>query len=1037
MDELRNSFRNPPVSHRAAPLWVWNDLMSEEQIAFQLKELKNHGFGGAFVHPRPGLITDYLSEEWFDRWGFALKIAKELGLKLYIYDENSYPSGFAGGHVSSQLPDCLAEGMTYQIIDLSKDVPDGNVSMCFPANTPIAAFSCKTDGDKIEILDDISVYPDSEWAEHAEKVFVVLRVKSDTTGWLAGFAFTDLLRPEVHQAFMETTYEQYYRRFGEDFGDAVPAIFTDEPNISAGSVYGSGAPALPFSFWFLDQFEKYNGYSLTKNLPCVFKNLSGEIFDYPAEKIRYDYYKTIHYLWVKNSIAPTGEWCEKHNINFTGHYLEHQWPHVGSATSPSMQSFYEYHQWPAIDMLLSNYLRDTEFHSLALSIQEIRSASNQFGKKRTLCELYGAGGWDSTFDDYKRMADWVMVNGINFINQHLTYATIAGARKRDHPQSFDWREPWWDQYTTMNDYIGRVCTLLSRGKMEQRILLLNPSTTGYLTPYEEEKGGIYGDPNLDAIKNPDMTAFLTLSQTLTDHQWDYDFGDEYTMERHGSVDGRQLKVGKQAYDVVLISGDMKNLRTVTVDLLKKAEASGVKLLAVGKPGPYVEGLKDEAAYADLAKGWEEIALENVDARLEALIGRRMSANVPFLRGMTHMRRVLDDGREVYFIVNHSFSDFDGVVTVPGDKACEYMLYTGEVQGVHYTARDGKVSFPLKLTHCQSAMIMVGEAADVADAAAADTAVALKLTAIESEQPNQLPIGYCDVHMDHMELKDVSVIRGGDRIFTQRGFQNNPWDNKVQYKNNLMNKNPNYGPGSGFSADYHFFLEKGFRPTKMDVTAEQYTLCRVEINGVAVPWLENEHYLDEHFGVADITAYLKDGENVVTVVADTFDVRLELESVYLRGDFDVRSVDNRWVIGPETKLGYGSWKEQGKPFYPYAVNYRYTAHLDATPAAATLFVGNYGATAVSAIVNGTEVLLNVDGHLPQDVASLLKAGDNEITLRVCGSLKNLMGPHFGSETTRGSAWPGMWKWAPTHQPGADAYDLMDFGLNEAPVLKIGK
>ena len=32
---------------------------------------------------------------------------------------------------------------------------------------------------------------------------------------------------------------------------------------------------------------------------------------------------------------------------------------------------------------------------------------------------------------------------------------------------------------------------------------------------------------------------------------------------------------------------------------------------------------------------------------------------------------------------------------------------------------------------------------------------------------------------------------------------------------------------------------------------------------------------------------------------------------------------------------------------------------------------------------------------------------------------------------------MWKWAPTHQPGADAYDLMDFGLNEAPVLKIGK
>ena len=118
----------------------------------------------------------------------------------------------------------------------------------------------------------------------------------------------------------------------------------------------------------------------------------------------------------------------------------------------------------------------------------------------------------------------------------------------------------------------------------------------------------------------------------------------------------------------------------------------------------------------------------------------------------------------------------------------------------------------------------------------------------------------------------------------------------RYKNNLMNKNPNYGPGSGFSADYHFFLEKGFRPTKMDVTAEQYTLCRVEINGVAVPWLENEHYLDEHFGVADITAYLKDGENVVTVVADTFDVRLELESVYLPVSYTHLAVYKRQLPG---------------------------------------------------------------------------------------------------------------------------------------------
>ena len=236
--------------------------------------------------------------------------------------------------------------------------------------------------------------------------------------------------------------------------DAIPAIFTDEPNIEAPSTPSGTPRALPLSCWFLNEFEKRNGYSLLKNLPCVFKNVAGAGFDYPAEKVRYDYYTTIHELWVKNSIEPTGKWCAEHKINFTGHYMEHEWPHVGSVTTPSTQSLYEYHQWPAIDMLLSTYLRDEEFHTLALTIQELRSAVNQFGKGRTLCELYGAGGWDSTFEDYRRMADWILVNGVNFVNQHLTYATIAGARKRDHPQSFDWREPWWDQYTAMNDYLG-------------------------------------------------------------------------------------------------------------------------------------------------------------------------------------------------------------------------------------------------------------------------------------------------------------------------------------------------------------------------------------------------------------------------------------------------------------------------------------------------------------------------------------------------------------------------------------------------------
>ncbi len=587
MKNLKDNFRNPPALYRPAPLWVWNDEMTEEAIERQLDEMHTHGFGGAFVHPRPGLISSYLTDEWFALWGHALEAAKKRGMKLYIYDENSYPSGFAGGEVSSALPDALANGAAYEILP-AKDIDKIRDEI-------IAAYPCEEKNGALTITGGQLQLPRQDWAQRSGALFVVTRAKAATTGWLAGFAYVDLMRAEAQAAFMRTTYDKYHAHFGDDFGGAVPAIFTDEPYVGSGGVYGSGKPALPFSHWFAGEFRRINGYSLLKNLPCVFRDVEGAGFDHPATKVRFDYYRTIHKLWTDNWIAPTGAWCEARGIAWTGHYLEHQWPHVSVNTSPSMQAHYEYHQWPAIDMLLSNYLRDTPSHALALTIRELRSSVNQFGKARALCELYGAGGWDSTFDDYKRMGDWVLVNGVNFINQHLTYATITGARKRDHPQSFDWREPWWDEYTQMNDYLGRASYMLTRGKMEQRILLINPSTTGYLVPAEEEQGNIFSDGGLDAIKNPDMTGLLTLSQKLTDAQWDFDYGDEYTLARHARAEAGALSLIEQKYDVVMISWDTKNLLASTVSLLEDCARAGVKILTVGAPGPYVDGLVDEAA----------------------------------------------------------------------------------------------------------------------------------------------------------------------------------------------------------------------------------------------------------------------------------------------------------------------------------------------------------------------------------------------------------------------------------------------------------
>ena len=96
-----------------------------------------------------------------------------------------------------------------------------------------------------------------------------------------------------------------------------------------------------------------------------------------------------------------------------------------------------------------------------------------------------------------------------------------------------------------------------------------------------------------------------------------------------------------------------------------------------------------------------------------------------------------------------------------------------MRGVAFASEKGRVRFPLKLVHNQSAMIVVGETAVLMPTAEATDDAALTLVSIEMEQENRLPLSYCDVHLDGQTLEDVSVIRGGDRIFTARAFRTIP------------------------------------------------------------------------------------------------------------------------------------------------------------------------------------------------------------------------------------------------------------------------
>ena len=93
-------FKSPTSEYRGTPFWAWNCKLEEEELVRQIDVLKQMGFGGFHMHVRSGMATPYLSDEFMDLVGACVDKAKKEEMLAWLYDEDRWPSGFAGGFVT-------------------------------------------------------------------------------------------------------------------------------------------------------------------------------------------------------------------------------------------------------------------------------------------------------------------------------------------------------------------------------------------------------------------------------------------------------------------------------------------------------------------------------------------------------------------------------------------------------------------------------------------------------------------------------------------------------------------------------------------------------------------------------------------------------------------------------------------------------------------------------------------------------------------------------------------------------------------------
>ena len=323
-EEIRSLFADPPSEYRSAPLWDWNEQITREGIDFQMKEFKKAGIGGVFVHPRPGLLTEYLSEEWFHLFDYTVQKGKELDMKVWIYDENSYPSGFAGGHVPAEMPDSYKHGagLKMYVQETVDDLPSDDLEVIL-----------KKSGDAFV---DITNSIENEKGKNGT-FYLFEKTYPGKSPWYGGFSYVDLLYQGVSEKFLEITMTHGYEKNSADFGKTLPGIFTDEPNLEAAMPRGTVMRWTP-DLW--DAFQERWGYDLKTNLPSLVEETGN------WKKVRHDYYELILELFIDRWAKPWSKYCDENHLKWTGHYWEHGWPEPTHGFDES--AFYIWHQQPGV-----------------------------------------------------------------------------------------------------------------------------------------------------------------------------------------------------------------------------------------------------------------------------------------------------------------------------------------------------------------------------------------------------------------------------------------------------------------------------------------------------------------------------------------------------------------------------------------------------------------------------------------------------------------------------------------------------------------
>lgn len=954
--------------------------MEPQEIRRQINLLDQAGMAGGFMHARVGLLTKYMEKEWFDAADAAVDEAAKLGIKMFLYDEDKWPSGFAAGAVP--IADERFRMKALIARPLSQSAPVHNK----PVGSPV---------------DNLQVY-----------------IYTSPLGYdrFNGTCYADLMNSDAMDFFLRQSYQPYYDRFEKRFGNVIPAEFTDEPCV----IYRARLPvgAVPYSDALPQRFREMFNYDPIDSLHLLFTQTDG------AKGFRLDYFRAVNSLFEENFSKKLGDWCSNHGIELTGHFMSENSLYDQQLWGTKVMANYRHLSMPGIDHLCRQI-------DERITAKQCHSVVNQFDKKRMLSELYGASGQNLSFEDRFWIAAQQICLGVTMLNPHLSLYTMSGCRKRDYPPNIFYQQPWWPVNKAVDEPLSRMCVAMSQGQYHAESLIIHPQESTFILWQSKtdlpsgEQTEFDFQPTVEGVQEQISgldAQVKSVMNILLGAQRTFDFGDETIIASDGKITVKNeipyITIGCMDYPLVILPG-MITIAETTFELLRKFKNLDGPIIGCGQRPSLIDGI-NSAKLEKWLLGIPYVEPEQLAGELKKIIPSAVEIistdNQDTAMVWTHIRDLANSQRLVYLANLNRLKDANIKIRFAGRYSSlkSLNIWTGDIENVNEVNESNDLLFETSIAPAEAIIFLLSKE-DQDHEACSCTNRCIKTVDLSKMQSKFSRLDENAIILDYV------LWHQGDGKWSSASMP-------IIMIQKFLNDCSYIGP---LSLRYAFMADVSLLGHQILLILEHPEYYHITVNGSTVEYQDLPSWRDPRWLAIAISSLIVKGENIIELHCNRFEYGdlanvdepqkrygTEIEAVYLVGDFGVNAayrsddfIEMQWnqlglppvkqhklskdsaVLTAPSEYAQGDVTVQGLPFYAGRLQTKIRLPIIdlKTTKEVYLRVDTIDCPCVEVLVNGVSAGYLIGKMSMVDITKFIPIA-KELDLIFYGSLRNLLGPH---------------------------------------------